>query len=201
MCVRVTHWAPLVLRGERERAPGAELIHNLALLSKHVYCTVMWRRVYAAFSSLKLLLLQAWMLLQDCGSESLTSGSPSLTFHTHMNSFHLVFFLTLFPTSSPPPTPVHLWFLLRVASPLPFSLLIISWCWEDRGAVIKEPDWSVNSAQCCVECTRPSDGPNRASYCKQHAHLDSSRPQGEAGESTVEVSTDRERKFIREDVV
>ena len=30
--------------------------------------------------------------------------------------------------------------------------------------------------------TRPSDGANKASYCKQHAHLDSSAPEGEAGE-------------------
>lgn len=45
-----------------------------------------------------------------------------------------------------------------------------------------EPDWSVNFTQCCVESSRPSDGPNRASHCKQHAHLDSSEPQGETKE-------------------
>lgn len=72
----------------------------------------------------------------------------------------------------------------------------------ERGGVIKEPDWSVNSAQCCMESTRPGDGPNRASYCKQHAHLDSSKPQGETGESCCrQVRADKERKFITTDVV
>lgn len=61
------------------------------------------------------------------------------------------------------------------------------------GRVIKEPDWAVNSAQRCMESTRPNDSPNRPSYCKQHAHLDSNRPRGETGESChcLQVSSDK----------
>lgn len=95
-----------------------------------------------------------------------------------IQQFYSILFRHLFLTSSPPPTSGHLWCLPFAASTLPFSILIISCCWEERGVVIKEPDWSVNSAQCCMKCTRPSDGPNRASYCKQHAHLDSNKPRG-----------------------
>lgn len=53
----------------------------------------------------------------------------------------------------------------------------------------KGPGCSVNSAQRCVKCSRPSDGPNRASYCKQHAHLDSTAPWGR---SQKKVNSDEE---------
>lgn len=63
-------------------------------------------------------------------------------------------------------------------------------------SLIKEPDWSVNSAQCCMESTRPSNGPNRALYCKQHAHLDSWRPRGVTRDSCCrQVNIDKERKL------
>lgn len=100
-----------------------------------------------------------------------------------MKSLHLYFFLLLFSpplcTSSRcffPPCCLCRTFLFY------WSLAGVG---GERGGLIKEPDWSVNSAQRCMESTRPSDGPNRASYCKQHAHLDRSRPQGGTGESSA----------------
>jgi len=111
------------------------------------------------------------------------------------------------PPASPPsyfcPPPATLALSLSISPSRCLSLLlIISRCGEERrGVVIKEPDWSVNSAQRCMECTRPSDGPNRASYCKQHAHLDSSRPRGGAGGSHCGQVSHKERKFNTGDIV
>ena len=130
----------------------------------------------------------------------MTSGSPSDLPHAHINSFHICFFLLLFPTPSPPPCYCPPPFPPLVASPLPFSFIDHEPMSGRDGGVIKEPDRSVNSAQRSMESTRPSDGPNRASYCKQHAHLDSSGPQGESGGSCCRrVSADKGRKFIATD--
>lgn len=171
------------LRGARKKAPGAGLIHNLALLSKHVYCAVTWRPPFMQhLARWDCCRCGAWTLLRDCGSGgSLTSGSPSNLRRSYVNSLHLQFLpFTFPPTSSPPPC----------ACPPPnppsccLSLtFLFYWSLADvgseTGGVIKEPDRSVNSAQRFMECTRPRDGPNRASYCKQHAHLDSSGPRGD----------------------
>ncbi len=113
----------------------------------------MWLPVYAAFNSLKLLLLQAWMLLLDCGGgrEGAWPQAHPLTFHTptqtHSTSFSSFCFFILH----------HLLLLLSTSGSslllsLPYLslLLISSWCREERRGVIKEPDWSVNSAQSCM---------------------------------------------------
>lgn len=95
----------------------------------------------------------------------------------------LCFFFSSFLVLHPPP-PVSTSFCAPPSSRSP--LLIISWCCGVRAGVIKEPDWSVNSAQRRTESTRPSDGANKASYCKQHAHLDWSRALREEWGSSVD---------------
>lgn len=176
MCVRVTHWALLVLLScEKRKSTGGRAHSQPCALIKMclLHCN--------AASHLGSITPgpECW------GGDTkglgciVTSGSPSNPAHTDIHSFCLYF--SLFITS--------LYFLYSpvfppVLMPLPYIclLLISRWCWEERGGLIKEPDWSVNSAQRCMECTRPSNGSNRASYSKQHAHLDSSGPQGGTGE-------------------
>lgn len=98
--------------------------------------------------------------------DNLSWGSPLHLPHSCRHSFCCILLLTTSGAS--------------LLLPLPYLSLYWSLAVVGRrgGVVIKEPDWSVNSAQCCMKCTRPSDGPNRASYCKQHAHLDSNKPRG-----------------------
>ena len=123
-----------------KKAPGAGLIHNLALLSKHVYCAVMWHLPFKQhLARWDCCRRRTWTLLRDWGwggGGGLTSGSPSNLRRSYINSLHLQFLpFTFTPTSSPSS--------LRLSTPessllLPLPhlslLLIISWCWEwDRG--------------------------------------------------------------------
>lgn len=180
-----------------EKAPGAELIHNLALLSKHVYCAVTFMQHLARWDcchcGARTLLQRLWLVE---GPGGLTSGSPSNLRRSYMNSLRLHFLPFTFPPASspppcacPPPNPpsccLSLTFLFY------WSLADVG---SETGGVIKEPDRSASSAQRFMECTRPRDGPNRASYCKQHAHLDSSRPRRR--QSVDKLVLIKKRKFI-----
>lgn len=151
-----------------------------------------------------ILLLVLMELLPQAGGDTEVGGSLDLRLTFLPSTLLHKLILPLFSPLAFPPLH-HLPSLLStsVSSPLPFSFIDHQLMLGKRdGAVIKEADRSVNSARRRMESTRSSDGPNRALHCKQHAHLDSSRPQGETGESCCrQVSADEERKFPTTDVV